>query len=273
MNARRVDDDGERQRFTSRILPPYMRRSPQVAEVLPLLYLRGLSTGDFREALPALLGKDAAGLSPTNITRLTAAWDEEYHQVFRRRDLSACDYIYVWVDGIHFNIRLEEDRLCTLVMLGVNADGTKELVALEDGYRESKESKESKESWASVLRDLRDRGLRAPVVAIGDGALGFWSAVRDVWPETTPQRDWCHKMANVLDKLPMRLRPRAKRALREIMYAPTEADAEKAIGAPSWRSSRRSIRRRPPAWWRTRKRCWPSLPFRRSTGGTCGRRI
>ena len=224
VNDRRVDDDGERQRFTSRILPPYMRRSPQVAEVLPLLYLRGLSMGDFREALPALLGKDAAGLSPTNITRLTAAWDEDY-QVFRRRDLSACDYIYVWVDGIHFNIRLEEDRLCTLVMLGVNADGTKELVALEDGYRESKES------WASVLRDLRDRGLRAPVVAVGDGALGFWSAVRDVWPETTPQRDWCHKMANVLDKLPKRLRPRAKRALREIMYAPTKADAEKAIGA------------------------------------------
>ena len=166
VNDQRVDDDGERQRFTSRILPPYMRRSPQVAEVLPLLYLRGLSTGDFREALPVLLGKDAAGLSPTNIARLTAAWDEEY-QAFRRRDLSACDYVYVWVDGIHFNIRLEEDRLCTLVMIGVTADGTKELVALEDGYRESTES------WASVLRDLRDRGLRAPAVAIGDGALGF----------------------------------------------------------------------------------------------------
>ena len=184
VNDQRVDDDGERQRFTSRILPPYMRRSPQVAEVLPLLYLRGLSTGDFREALPVLLGKDAAGLSPTNIARLTAAWDEEY-QAFRRRDLSACDYVYVWVDGIHFNIRLEEDRLCTLVMIGLTADGTKELVALEDGYRESTES------WASVLRDLRDRGLRA--VAVGDGALGFWSAMRDVWPETTPQRDWCHR--------------------------------------------------------------------------------
>ena len=142
---------------------------------------RGLSTGDFREALPVLLGKDAPGLSPTNIARLTAAWDEEY-QAFRRRDLSACDYVYVWVDGIHFNIRLEEDRLCTLVMIGVTADGTKELVALEDGYRESTES------WASVLRDLRGRGLRAPAVAVGDGALGFWSAMRDVWPETTPQR-------------------------------------------------------------------------------------
>ena len=171
-----------------------------------------------------LLGEDAAGLSPTNIARLTAAWDTEY-QAFRRRSLSECDFVYVWVDGIHFNIRLEEDRLCTLVILGVRADGTKELVALEDGYRESAES------WASVLRDLRGRGLGAPVMAIGDGALGFWAAVRDVWPETTPQRDWCHKMANVLDKLPKRLRPRGKRALREIMYAATKSDAETAIGA------------------------------------------
>ena len=224
VNDRRVCDDGERQRFTSRILPPYMRRSPKVAEVLPLLYLRGLSTGDFREALPVLLGADAAGLSATNIARLTASWDEEY-QAFRKRDLSACDYVYVWVDGIHFSIRLEDDRLCTLVMIGVRADGTKELVALEDGYRESTES------WSSVLRDLRGRGMRAPAVAVGDGALGFWSAVRDVWPETAPQRDWCHKLANVLDKLPQRLRPRAKRALHDVMYAPTKTDAETAIGA------------------------------------------
>ena len=224
VNDRRVDEDGERQRFSSRILPPYMRRSPRVAEVLPILYLRGLSTGDFREALPVLPGKDAAGLSPTNISRLTAAWEKEY-QAFRRRDLSESDYVYVWVDGIHFNVRLEDDRLCTLVVIGVKSDGTKELVALEDGYRESGES------WASVLRDLRGRGLRAPVLAVGDGALGFWSALRDVWPETTPQRDWCHKLANVLDKLPKRLRPRAKRALREVMYAPTRAAAEQAIGA------------------------------------------
>ena len=224
VNDRRVDEDGGRRRFTSRILPPYMRRSPQVAEVLPLLYLRGLSTGDFREALPALLGEDAAGLSPTNISRLTSAWEEDY-RAFRSRDLSGCDYVYVWVDGIHFNIRLEDDRLCTLVMIGVKADGTKELVALEDGYRESRES------WGDVLRDLRGRGLRAPAVAVGDGALGFWSAMRDAWPETTAQRDWCHKMANVLDKLPKRVRPRAKRALRDIMYAETKADAEKGIGA------------------------------------------
>ena len=151
VNDRRVDEDGTRQRFTSRILPPYMRRSPKVAEVLPVLYLRGLSTGDFREALPVLLGEDAAGLSPTNISRLTAAWEREY-QAFRNRDLSACDYVYVWVDGIHFNIRLEDDRLCTLVMIGVKADGTKELVAIEDGYRESAES------WADMLRNLRGRG-------------------------------------------------------------------------------------------------------------------
>ena len=223
VNDRRVDEEGERQRFTSRILPPYMRRSPKVAEVLPILYLRGLSTGDFREALPVLLGEDAAGLSATNIARLTASWDEEY-QAFRGRELSACDYVYVWVDGIHFNIRLEEDRLCTLVMIGVRADGTKELVALEDGYRESAES------WSSVLRDLRRRGMRAPAVAVGDGALGFWTAVRDVWPETAPQRDWCHKLANVLDKLPQRLRPRAKRMLRDVMYAPTKTEAETAIG-------------------------------------------
>ena len=213
VNDLRVDEDGERRRFTSRILPPYMRRSPKVAEVLPLLYLRGLSTGDFREALPVLLGEEAAGLSATNITRLTASWDEK-NQAVRGRDLSACDYVYVWVDGIHFNIQLEDDRLCTLVVIGVRADGTKELVALEDGYRESAES------WSSVLRDLRRRGMRAPAVA-----------VRDVWPETAPQRDWCHKLANVLDKLPQRLRPRAKRALHDVMYAPTKTAAETAIGA------------------------------------------
>ena len=199
-----------------------MRRSPKVAEVLPILYLRGLSTGDFREALPVLLGDDAAGLSATNIARLTAVWEDDYRR-FRQRDLADRDYVYVWVDGIHFNIRLEEDRLCTLVMIGVRPDGTKELVALEDGYRESTES------WATVLRDLHRRGMRAPVVAVGDGALGFWAAVRDVWPETEEQRDWFHKMGNVLDKLPKRIQPKATRALREIMYAETRAHAEEAM--------------------------------------------
>ena len=225
VHDKRVDATGQPQRFTSRILPPYMRRSPKVAEVLPILYLRGLSTGDFREALPVLLGDDAAGLSATNIARLTAVWEEDYRR-FRQRDLADRDYVYVWVDGIHFNIRLEDDRLCTLVMIGVRPDGTKELVALEDGYRESTDS------WATVLRDLQRRGMRAPVGAVGDGAhLGFWAAVREVWPETRELRDWCHKMGNVLDKLPKRLQPKAKRALREIMYAETRAQAEEALDA------------------------------------------
>ena len=224
VHDKRVDATGQPQRFTSRILPPYMRRSPKVAEVLPILYLRGLSTGDFREVLPVLLGDDAASLSATNIARLTAVWEEDYRR-FRQRDLADRDYVYVWVDGIHFNIRLEDDRLCTLVMIGVRPDGTKELVALEDGYRESTDS------WATVLRDLQRRGMRAPVGAVGDGALGFWAAVREVWPETRELRDWCHKMGNVLDKLPKRLQPKAKRALREIMYAETRAQAEEALDA------------------------------------------
>ncbi len=223
VNDQRVDERGGRQRFTSEILPPYMRRSPKVAEVLPILYLRGLSTGDFRPALEGLLGKDAAGLSATNIVRLTAEWDEEY-QLFRKGSLAEKDYVYVWVDGIHFNVRLEDDRLCTLVMIGTRPDGTKELIAVEDGYRESTES------WASLLRELKRRGMRAPLVAVGDGALGFWAAVADVWPETRHARDWCHKLGNVLDKLPKRLQPRAKALLREAMYADTREHAREAMG-------------------------------------------
>ena len=222
VNDRRVEEGGERRRFTSEILPPYMRRSPKVSEVLPILYLRGLSTGDFRPALEGLLGKEASGLSATNISRMTGEWDEEY-QVFRKSSLAEKDYVYVWVDGIHFNVRLEDDRLCTLVMIGVRPDGTKELIAVEDGYRESTES------WASLLRGLKRRGMRAPLVAIGDGALGFWVAARDVWPETRHARDWCHKMANVLDKLPKRLQPRAKTLLREAMYADKKQHASEAI--------------------------------------------
>jgi transposase-like protein len=224
VNDKREDENGERQRFSSAILPPYMRRSPKVAEVLPLLHLRGLSTGDFRPALRSLLGEDAAGLSATNISRLTSEWEEEYRQ-FQQRRFDARDYVYVWADGVHFNIRLEDDRLCTLVLLGARQDGTKELLAVVDGYRESTES------WQSVLRDLRRRGMQAPVLAIGDGALGFWSALREVWPETEEQLDWCHKMANVLDKLPKRLQPKAKRALREILYAATMSDAQGSFDA------------------------------------------
>jgi transposase-like protein len=224
IDDRRVDPEGQRHRFRSQILPSYMRKAPKVTEVLPILYLRGLSTGDFQAALPVLLGEEARGLSPTTITRLTASWEAEYH-AWRRRDLHDVDYLYVWVDGVHFRVRLEADRLCTLVMIGVRADGTKELIAVEDGYRESTDS------WATVLRDLKRRGMRAPVVAVGDSALGFWAAVGAVWPETREQRCWVHRLANVLDKLPKRLQPKAKQALHAIMNAPTRAEAETGIEA------------------------------------------
>jgi transposase-like protein len=221
VNDRRVVE-GQRQRFTSVILPPYLRRSPRLAGVLPLLYLHGLSSGDFRDALPALLGPEATGLAPSTITRLTKSWTAEY-EAFRRRELTDRDYVYLWADGIHFTIRLEDERLCALVLIGVRPDGTKEVVALEDGYRESAES------WRAVLRDLKRRGMRAPVLAIGDGALGFWAAVRDVWPETAEQRCWVHRIVNVLDKLPKSLQPRAKQALHAMLYAATRTACEREI--------------------------------------------
>ena len=228
VRAPRVNDrrvlDGERQKFSSRILPPYVRRSPRVAEVLPLLYLHGLSSGDFRAALGALLGDEAAGLSPTAIIRLTKAWEAEYAE-FRRRDLAGADYVYVWADGVHFNVRLEDDRLCTLVVIGARPDGTKEVIAVEDGYRESTES------WLSVLRDLKRRGMRAPLLAIADRALGFWGALREVWPATQAETCWVHRIANVLDKLPRRLQPRAKRALHAMMYAESRAACLEEIAA------------------------------------------
>lgn len=224
VNDKRVDENGERERFTSAILPPYMRRSPKVAEVLPVLYLRGLSTGDFAPALKSLLGEDASGLSSTTIARLTNEWEAE-HEQFKKRSLKDKDYVYVWADGVHFNVRLDDDRVCTLVLLGVRPDGTKELIAVEDGYRESAES------WKTLLRDLKRRGMQAPVLAIGDGALGFWAAVRDVWPQTRGQQCWVHKLANVLDKLPKRLQAKAKRALHDVMNAETREDAEASIEA------------------------------------------
>lgn len=226
IRAPRVNDrrgvDGVRQTFTSQILPPYLRRSPQVSAVLPLLYLHGLSTGDFQEALPVLLGKDAAGLSPAAITRLTATWRTEYER-WRTRTLADRDFVYIWVDGVHFTIRLEADRLAALVVVGVRPDGTKEVLAIEDGYRESTES------WLTVLRDLKRRGMGAPALAIGDGALGFWAAVREVWPEAREQRCWVHRIANVLDKLPTRLQPQAKHALHEMMYADSRTSCEAAM--------------------------------------------
>lgn len=221
VNDKRLDEQGNRQRFTSEILPPFMRRSPKMTEVLPILYLRGLSTGDFAPALEQLLGPEASGLSPSTIDRLRASWSADYEQ-FSKQDLSEKDFVYVWADGIHFKIRLEEDRLCALVLLGVRPDGTKELIAISDGYRESTES------WSLLLRDLKRRGMRAPVLAIGDGALGFWAALREVFPETKEQRDWVHKLSNILDALPDRLRPRAKSMLCEVRDAETRHDALKA---------------------------------------------
>ena len=221
VDDRRVDPDtGERMRFRSSIVPPWCRKSPKVSEVLPLMYLHGMSSGDFAPALAEFFGS-AAGLSPSVITRLTTQWQDE-HRAFMGRDLSDRDYVYVWVDGVHFNVRLEEDRLCCLVIVGVRLDGTKELVAIADGYRESTDS------WADLLRDLKRRGMRAPVVAVGDGALGFWAALRDVWPETREQRGWVHKVANVLDALPKSVQPTAKKMLAEIRDA---EDRDHAVAA------------------------------------------
>jgi putative transposase len=222
VDDRRVDPvTGGRARFRSVVLPPWCRRSPKVAEVLPLLYLHGLSTGDFVPALRAFFGS-SAGLSAAAITRLVGAWQAEYES-FCRRDLSEVDYVYIWADGVHFRVRLEQARLCCLVIVGVRADGTKELVAVVDGERESTDS------WAELLRDLRRRGMRAPVVAIGDGALGLWAALRDVFPETRHQRDWVHKVANVLGCLPRSVLAGARRALTEIRDAPDREHAEQAI--------------------------------------------
>jgi transposase-like protein len=225
VNDRRVDPaTGERQRFASSILPPYARRSPKVAQVLPLLYLHGLSSKDFVPALAEFFGT-SAGLSAPVITRLTASWSAE-REAFMARDLSGVDYVYVWVDGVHFTVRLgKDDRLCVLVMVGVRTDGTKELVAISDDYRESTES------WSGLLRDCRRRGMRAPVLAVGDGALGFWSAARDVFPETRHQRDWVHKAANVLDALPASVQAQARRALRQIWDAEDKDHAERALEA------------------------------------------
>jgi putative transposase len=229
VRAPRVDDrrtdpaTGERMRFRSVILPPWCRKSPKVAEVLPLLYLHGLSTGDFVPALEAFFGS-AAGLSAAAVGRLLNAWQADY-QAFCGRDLTERDYVYVWADGVHFRVRLEQARLCCLVVVGVRADGAKELVAVADGERESTQS------WAELLRDLRRRGMRAPVVAVGDGALGLWAALRDVFPATRHQRDWVHKVANVLGCLPAAVQAGARTALAEVRDAPDRDHARRAIEA------------------------------------------
>ncbi|MFI5868067.1 IS256 family transposase [Streptomyces sp. NPDC051546] len=224
VNDKRVDEaTGERKRFSSAILPPWARKSPKISEVLPLLYLHGLSSGDFMPALEQFLGS-SAGLSPATITRLTTQWQAD-HKTFMDRDLSATDYVYVWADGVHLRIRLEEAKAAVLVMVGVRADGTKELIAMTDGYRESSEA------WAGLMRDCARRGMRAPVLAAGDGALGFWNALNEVFPETRHQRCWVHKTANVLDALPKSAQPAAKRAIQEIYNAEDEEHAAKAVAA------------------------------------------
>jgi putative transposase len=222
VDDRRVDPaTGQRVRFRSVVLPPWCRKSPKVAEVLPLLYLHGLSTGDFAPALEAFFGS-AAGLSASVVTRLVAQWQADY-QTFCQRDLWDRDYVYIWADGLHFRVRLGQAHLCCLVIVGVRADGTKELVAVADGERESAES------WAELLRDLRRRGMRAPVVAVGDGGLGLWAALREVFPATRAQRDWVHKTANVLAASPKAVHAGARRALAEIRDAPDREHAERAI--------------------------------------------
>lgn len=224
VNDKRVDEaTGERRRFSSAILPPWARKPPKISEVLPLLYLHGLSSGDFVPALEQFLGS-SAGLSPATITRLTTQWQAD-HKAFMDRDLSATDYVYVWADGVHLRIRLEEAKAAVLVMLGVRADDTKELIAMTDGYRESSEA------WAGLMRDCARRGMRAPVLAVGDGALGFWNALNEVFPETRHQRCWVHKTANVLDALPKSAQPAAKRAIQEIYNAEDREHAVKAIAA------------------------------------------
>jgi putative transposase len=221
VNDKRVDaETGERKRFSSAILPAWSRKSPRVAEVLPLLYLHGLSTSDFAPALEQFLGS-GAGLSAAAITRLTSQWQDDA-TAFGERFLAEVDYVYVWVDGIHLKVRLEQDKVCLLVMIGVRADGRKELIALSDGFRESTES------WADLLRSCKRRGMRAPVLAVGDGALGFWAAVREVFPDTREQRCWFHVQANVLNALPKSAQPGAKAALAEIYNA---EDREHALTA------------------------------------------
>jgi putative transposase len=224
VDHRRVDPaSGQRMQFHSVILPRWCRRSPKVAEVLPLLYLHGLSSMDFVPALEAFFGA-AAGLSASVITRLTTQWQAE-REAFAQRSLHDRDYVYCWADGIHFNLRLAEGRLCCLVIVGVRADGTKELVAVADGTRESTDD------WAELLRDCRRRGMRAPVVMVGDGALGLWRALREVFPATREQRCWVHKVANVLAALPKSVQAGARRALNEILGAEDRAHAERAIQA------------------------------------------
>jgi transposase-like protein len=216
---------GEKLSFTSNILPKYLRRVPSVDALIPALYLRGISTGDFTEALEAILGPNAAGLSAANIVRLKEGWEVEYEQ-WTTRDLSGKRYVYWWADGVYFNVRLDDQRRCILVLMGALADGTKELLAVVDGERESKLS------WLDLLRNLKAHGLHeGPALAVGDGGLGFWAAMAEEYPEAGEQRCWVHKTANVLDKLPKTLQPAAKDKIHQMYLAPTKEAALKAFDA------------------------------------------
>ena len=223
IKAPRVRDRANKIRFTSAILPPYLRRTKTIEELLPWLYLKGISSGDFSEALASLLGRDAPGLAAATISRLKAVWQDE-HAKWERRDLSNKQYVYWWVDGIHFGVRLEEANQCVLVIIGATADGRKELVVLADGFRESEQS------WKEILLDLKRRGLTIdPKLAVGDGALGFWKALPQAYGETRVQRCWVHKTANVLNKLPKHLQPKAKSDLQQIWMADTRENAHLAF--------------------------------------------
>lgn len=215
----------QREKFSSKLLPPYLRKTKSMEELIPYLYLKGVSTGDFQEALSALLGPDCPGLSATTITRLKSVWEQEYRE-WSSRSLEGKEYVYVWADGIHVNIRLEEDRQCILVLIGATKDGKKELIAMTDGHRESAQS------WRELLLDVKRRGLTIdPKLAVGDGALGFWKALAEVFPSTQEQRCWVHKTANVLDKLPKGKQAKAKAMLHEIWMADTRQAANQAFDA------------------------------------------
>jgi putative transposase len=218
----RVNDRRPGSQFVSKILPPYVKKSPKVENLIPLLYLKGLSTNDFRSALKELLGDGATGLSPSSIVTLKKNWEKDF-EVWKKRPITD-EYVYIWADGVNVSVRLGDDKkLCLLVIIGAASDGHKHLLAVSAGYRESKDS------WKTVLDDLRSRGLKAPLLAIGDGALGFWAAVREAggFERTSEQRCWVHKIANVLDKLPKRIQPKVKGLLHEMMRSETKADAEK----------------------------------------------
>jgi transposase-like protein len=226
VNDKRIDENGQRMRFSSKILPPYLRRTKSLEELIPWLYLKGISTGDFTEALQSLLGPEASGLSATSIVRLKEIWKQEWAD-WNQRSLQGKQYVYIWADGIYFNIRLEDpgnNRQCILVLMGATAEGKKELIAIADGYRESEQS------WRELLLDVKSRGVTIdPKLATGDGALGFWAAIRKVFPQTREQRCWVHKTANILNKMPKHLQAKAKDMLHTIWMAETKAQAEKAF--------------------------------------------